>query len=76
MKRAHVTMSAVRTNRLGIEQARALLLETPVRPASSVGVLGAAALAAVSAVLMAGVMVLGPGFALDHPRQASDSAQY
>ena len=69
-------MSVVRTNRLGIEQARALLLETPARPASSVGLLGAAALAAVSAVLMAGVMVLGPGFALDHPRGVSESARY
>lgn len=69
-------MSVVRTNRLGIEQARVLLLETAERPASSVGVLGAAALAAFSAVLMAGVMVLGPGFALDHPRAASDSGRY
>jgi hypothetical protein len=62
-------------NRIGIQQARGLLVETPERPASSLGVLGAAALAAFAAVLMAGVMVLGPGFALDHPRAASDSAR-
>ena len=76
MKRAHVTMSVVRTNRLGIEQARVLLVETAERPASSVGVLGAAALAASAAVLMAGVMVLGPGFALEHPHAASAAASY
>jgi hypothetical protein len=59
-----------------IEQARDLLVETPERAASSLGVLGAAALAAFAAVLMAGVMVLGPGFALDHPRAVSDSSGF
>ena len=59
-----MTLSVVRTNRLMIDQARVLLLDTADRPASSLGVLGAAALAALAAVLMAGVMVLGPGLAL------------
>lgn len=54
-----------------IEEARALLVETPGRPASSWGVLAAAALAAFAAVLMAGVMVLGPGFALKDPAVAT-----
>ncbi len=50
-----------------IEQARVLLVETPERPASSLGALGAAFLAATAAVLLAGVMVLGPGFAMKDP---------
>ena len=69
-------MSVVRNNRLGIEQARVLLVETAEPAPSSLGVLGAAALAAFSAVLMAGVMILGPGFSLDHPRAASAAASY
>ncbi len=47
-----------------IEQARELLVETPTPPASSLKALGAAFLAATAAVLLAGVMVLGPTFAL------------
>jgi len=70
-----MTLIVVRTNRLMIDQARVLLLDTADRPSSSLGVLGAAALAALAAVLMAGVMVLGPGLALDHPGAASDSAR-
>jgi len=50
-----------------IEQARALLVEMPERPGSSLGALGAAFLAASAAVLLAGVMVLGPGFAMKDP---------
>jgi hypothetical protein len=50
-----------------IEEARALLVETPVRPANPWAGLGAAALAAMAALLLAGVMVLGPGFALKDP---------
>jgi hypothetical protein len=56
-----------------IEEARTLLTAAPERPASSLGALGAAALAAFAAVLMAGVMILGPGFALDHPRATNEA---
>ena len=49
-----------------ITRARSLL--TPVaRPTSPYAVLGAAAMAATAAVLMAGVMVLGPGVRFDEP---------
>ncbi|RYG08688.1 MAG: peptidoglycan-binding protein [Caulobacteraceae bacterium] len=48
-----------------IEKARGLLVVTPDAPARPLGALGAAALAAAAAILMAGVMVLGPGVALD-----------
>ena len=57
-----------------IEQARALLHPPEPRP-SARGALGAAAMAATAAVLMAGVMVLGPGIALEEPafaRQGGD----
>ena len=56
-----------------IEQARALLTAPQARP-SALGALGAAALAATAAVLMAGVMVLGPGIALEEPTFARQSA--
>lgn len=47
-----------------ITKARTLLTPTVVRP-SPYATLGAAALAATAAVLMAGVMVLGPGVRFD-----------
>ena len=54
-----------------IEQARDLLVVAPRPPASSLKALGAAFLAAAAAVLLAGVMVLGPGFALKEPGPTS-----
>ena len=53
--------------------ARARLLLTSVQPrrAAPWGALGAAALAATAAVLMAGVMVLGPGVHFDEPPSAA-----
>jgi hypothetical protein len=47
-----------------IEQARLALVEVEPRP-NIMAVLGAAALAAIAAVLLAGVMILGPGVAID-----------
>ncbi|AQR62025.1 peptidoglycan-binding protein [Brevundimonas sp. LM2] len=47
-----------------IEEARRLLVED-VRRSNPMATLGAAALAATSAVLLAGVMILGPGVAID-----------
>ena len=56
-----MTLSVVRTNRLMIDQAR-VLLTTPVdRTPSQFAALGAAALAAAAATVMACVMVLGTG---------------
>jgi hypothetical protein len=52
-----------------IDKARSLLTP-PVRRASPWATLGAAALAATAAVLMAGVMVLGPGVRFDEPAAA------
>jgi len=49
-----------------IKQARALLDAPVERAASPWATLGAAAFAAFAAVLMAGVMVLGPGVALEN----------
>lgn len=48
-----------------IEQAHGLLATPVERAASAWAGLGAAAFAAFSAVLMAGVMVLGPGMAIE-----------
>ncbi|CAN5471176.1 hypothetical protein BH10PSE1_BH10PSE1_16710 [soil metagenome] len=59
-----------------IDKARDLLVETEETVASPFGALGAAALAATAAIAMAGVMVLGPGMALDHPRPASEAAPF
>ena len=50
----------------GIRKAR-ILLATPVVVHSPWPALGAAALAATAAVLMAGVMVLGPGVRFEQP---------
>lgn len=50
----------------GIDRARSLL--TPfVQRSSPYATLGAAALAATAAVLMAGIMVLGPGVRFEDP---------
>ncbi|GAA0637307.1 peptidoglycan-binding protein [Brevundimonas lenta] len=49
-----------------IAKARALLT-APTPGASAWSALGAAALAATAAVMMAGVMVLGPGVRFDEP---------
>ena len=49
-----------------IQKAR-ILLTTPVEASSPWPALGAAALAATAAVLMAGVMVLGPGVRFERP---------
>ena len=50
----------------GITRARRLL-ETPGSTGGALPALAAAALAATAAVLMAGVMVLGPGVRFDEP---------
>ncbi len=52
-----------------IDKARGLLT-APVRRASPWAALGAAALAATAAVMMAGVMVLGPGVRFEEPAAA------
>ncbi|WP_298742931.1 hypothetical protein [uncultured Brevundimonas sp.] len=52
-----------------IDRARALLAP-PVRRASPWAALAAAGLAATAAMLMAGVMVLGPGVRFDEPAAA------
>jgi len=49
-----------------IQKAR-ILLTAPVEVSSPWPALGAAALAATAAVLMAGVMVLGPGVRFERP---------
>lgn len=54
-----------------IQKAR-ILLTAPAEAASPWSALGAAALAATAAVLMAGVMVLGPGVRFERP--AADQA--
>lgn len=51
----------------GIQKARILLTAPAAAPASPWPALGAAALAATAAVLMAGVMVLGPGVRFEQP---------
>ena len=48
-----------------IDKAKALLAPPQDRPANALTALAAAALAATAAVTMAGVMVLGPGIALE-----------
>ena len=49
-----------------IAAARAMLVVAPRKP-SAWAALGAATLAATAAVLMAGVVVLGPGVSFDEP---------
>ena len=51
----------------GITKARTLLVPAQPSRSSPYATLGAAALAAMAAVLMAGVMVLGPGVRFDEP---------
>jgi len=63
--------------RSSLEQARTLLVETEEGLPNPLGALGAAALAATAALLMAGVMILGPGFAMeDRPAQTPVSATF
>ena len=50
-----------------IDNARQLLTPVTLQATSPYATLGAAALAAVAAVLMAGVMVVGPGVRFDEP---------
>lgn len=66
-------MSRILSN---IDKARDLLVEAEETVANPLGALGAAALAATAAIAMAGVMVLGPGVALDHPRAVSEAAPF
>lgn len=66
-------MSRILSN---IDKARDLLVEAEDTVTSPLRALGAAALAATAAVVMAGVMVLGPGMALDHPRPTSDATPF
>ena len=54
-----------------ITAARALLAEQPDKAAQPMAALGAAFLAATAAVLMAGVVVLGPGFTIDETTWAA-----
>ncbi|WP_396593011.1 peptidoglycan-binding protein [Brevundimonas sp. R86498] len=55
-----------------IEAAREALTVAEDRP-GVLGTLGAAALAATAAVLLAGVMILGPGVAIEDPVPVSRS---
>ena len=60
-------------NRPAIARARALLA-TPADEGSLWAVLGAMALAATASMLLAGAIVLGPGFELQPPPEARGSA--
>ena len=51
----------------GITKARTLLASAQPSRSNPYATLGAAALAAMAAVLMAGVMVIGPGVRFDEP---------
>jgi len=53
-----------------IEQARALLASPRMRAESPWRTLAAAGFAACAALLMAGTVVLGPGFEVDSPQAA------
>ena len=59
-------------NRPAIARARRLL-ETPSEEGSLWAVLGAMTLAATASMLLAGAIVLGPGFELQPPEAASDA---
>ena len=59
--------------REGIDTARAVLSIVEPRP-GPMGLLGATALAATAAVLLAGVMVLGPGVAIEPPVASSPAS--
>ena len=50
-----------------IARAKTLLTPPPSRAASGLGALGAAAFAATAAIMMAGVVVLGPGVTIEDP---------
>ena len=58
-----------------ITRARQLLTPNPPVASTPWATLGAAALAATAAVLMAGIMVLGPGVRFDDPAAAAVSVQ-
>ncbi len=53
-----------------IQAARGVLV-APARKDGAIGLLGATALAATAAVLLAGVMVLGPGVVIEDPSAVS-----
>jgi len=57
----------------GIQKARILLTAPAAAQSSPWSALGAAALAATAAVLMAGVMVLGPGVRFQEPAPAAQA---
>jgi hypothetical protein len=61
---------------VNIGQARDLLVDAEEPAVNPLATLAAAALAAIAAILMAGVMVLGPGMALDHPRPSSEVSTF
>ena len=50
-----------------IARAKTLLAPPATRAASGLGALGAAAFAATAALMMAGVVVLGPGVTIEDP---------
>lgn len=58
-----------------IAKARRLLTPAPSVASNPWATLGAAALAATAAVLMAGIMVLGPGVRFDDPTAVSTPQQ-
>lgn len=58
-----------------ITRARQLLTSAPTTTSTPWATLGAAALAATAAVLMAGIMVLGPGVRFDDPTAVAASPQ-
>lgn len=62
----------MRETQVQIDAARVALSEPEARN-GVMGTLAAASLAACAAVLLAGVMVLGPGVALEEPAAASQS---
>lgn len=59
-----------------IDEARLLLRAAPLERLSPWPLLGAATLAAVAAVLMAGVMILGPGVSFDAAQPQSAQVAY
>lgn len=59
----------------GIDKARALLTP-PVKSENPWALLGAASLAAMAAVLMAGIIVLGPGVRIDEAAVGAEQTPY
>ncbi|NBB52894.1 peptidoglycan-binding protein [Rhizobium sp. CRIBSB] len=62
-----MTAARVKTDSDAVRKARRLLAEPEPVAASHWSLLGAAAMAAMAAVLMAGVMILGPGVEFTDP---------